>query len=533
MIFDSSILGLTSSLNAPLLAQIDLTSNLTNIQYDVLNGFIPESIITLVILILCFVSFAVKPKFRKPLVINLSVIGIVLALFSLIYSFVNGQFYTDLFSGMFVSDPLSMIFRFIMLLSALTVVGLSTGYFEKTYRFESEYYILLLTATLGTMLMAGANDLIMAFVAMETLGISSYLLTGYIRKDIKNNEAALKYLVIGAASSGVLLYGMSFLYGFSGSTHFNLIAQHISPNSMNYALIIPLITVIAGIGYKMAVAPFHVWSPDVYEGAPTPFTAFLSVASKAAGFVLMIRIMTIVFFVNAPEWQIIVAVLCVLSMFIGNLTALAQTNIKRLLAYSSIAHAGYITIGLVVFSENSLSSLIYYIIVYLFMQLGAWCAILIFFNQTGSDKIEDYSGLAHKRPVLALGFSLCLLSLAGIPITAGFFAKFYLFQAAILGGNEYLWLIIIALINSAISLYYYINVIKLMVINKQSNVVENLNSDEEQAISPQSKSLSFVLGFTVSAVILIGIFASPIIELSKYSVEQLINYRSSIAKLYI
>jgi NAD(P)H-quinone oxidoreductase subunit 2 len=418
-----------------------------------------------------------------------------------------------------------------MLTCTLLVVGFSATYLEKAYRFETEFYILLMTALLGTMLMSGANDLIMTFIALETLGISSYLLTGYMRNNVSNNEAALKYLIIGASSTGILLFGMSYLYGYTGATVFSDIAYRMSASSMSLTFLMISIMIIAGIGYKMAVAPFHVWAPDVYQGAPTPYTAFLSVASKAAGFVLITRIMVVIF-ATLPVWQVILIILSILSMFIGNLTAIVQKDIKRLMAYSSIAHAGYITIGLIVASEYSLSSMIYYLMIYLFMQLGAWCSILLFYNYTGSDKIEDYSGLVYKKPLLAGSFILCLLSLAGIPITAGFFAKFYVFQAAILESNQFLWLVIIALINSAISLYYYMNIIRVMMLKEESELVQKIDIENIEA-AEKSKTLSFVLGFTVSGVLLLGIFASPLIDLSKYSIEQLINHKTNIANTNI
>lgn len=512
----------------------DPYSVIVDFKHDILHGFLPETIIILTILLLCGLSL-IKHQYRKPAVIYTSGIGLIIALFLLVYTFLTSAVSPIIFAGIFSSDPLSIIFRFIILLSTLLVLAFTSTYLEKTYRFEAEFYILLLTATLGAMLMSGASDLIMVFVAMETLGISSYLLTGYIRTNSLNNEAALKYLIIGSAATAILLFGMSYLYGLTGSTLFSEIAQKITANKMDITLFVILITIIAGVGYKMAIAPFHVWAPDIYQGAPTPYAAFLSVASKAAGFALMIRIM-ILLFVNLTAWQVIFAILAILSMFIGNLTALAQKDIKRLLAYSSIAHAGYIIIGLVVATsfniENGISSMLYYLIVYVFMQLGAWCAVVLFYNQTGSDKIKDYAGLVYKRPLLAGSFILCLLSLAGIPITAGFFAKFYIFQAAILAGNKYLWLVIIALINSAISIYYYMFVIKTMMLKEPSEAVKNLDNEKLYLI-PQSEALSFALGFTVSAVIVMGIFASPIIDLSNYSVQQLLNYKANMANTTI
>ncbi|MEW5819283.1 MAG: NADH-quinone oxidoreductase subunit NuoN [Cyanobacteriota bacterium] len=521
----SNIISNAYNIHGVIPPPVDPYSTIVDFKRDIISGFLPETIIILAILALCIIAL-IKPKYRKVAVIYTTGIGLVIALFALVYSFLAASNSPVIFAGMFCSDPISIIFRFIMLISTLLVLAFTSSYLEKAYRFEAEFYILLLTATLGAMIMSGANDLIMVFIAMETLGISSYLLTGYIRSDNLNNEAALKYLIIGSAATAVLLFGMSYLYGLTGSTSFNEITQKIIGSQLNITLFVILIMFIAGVAYKMGAAPFHVWAPDVYQGAPTPYAAFLSVASKAAGFILMIRIMALIFG-SILIWQIIFAILAILSMFIGNLTALVQTDIKRLLAYSSIAHAGYIIIGFAVASEYSISSMIYYIVIYMFMQLGAWCSVVLFYNQTGSSDIEDYAGLAYKRPLLAGSFILCLLSLAGIPITAGFFAKFYIFQAAILEGNDYLWLIIIALINSAISIYYYMYVIKTMMLKEPSEAVQKLGS-ETFSLMPQSKAISFALGFTVSAVIIMGIFASPIIDLSNYSVQQLLDYKANI-----
>lgn len=528
MITATNALNSLSILPGAITSVADPYSKVVNFKADIIAGFLPETVIILTILALCFISL-IKPAYRKAATIYTATVGLAIATFLLVYSFLYATNTPVIFAGMFCSDPLSLMFRFIMLVSTLIVIAISFEYLEKDYRFECEFYILLLTATLGTMLMSGANDLIMTFVAMETLGISSYLLTGYIRTDNANNEAALKYLIIGSAATAILLFGMSYLYGMTGSTLFNEIALQITNAKLNFTLFILLVMIIAGIGYKMAIAPFHVWSPDVYQGAPTPYTAFLSVASKAAGVVLMIRIMSLVF-VNVPIWPLLFAILAILSMFIGNLTALTQKNIKRMLAYSSIAHVGYIAIGLVVATEYSLSSMLYYMLIYMFMQLGTWCAVILFYNETGSNKIEDYAGLAYKRPLLTGCMIVCLLSLAGIPITAGFFAKFYIFQAAILEGPEFLWLIIIALVNSVISLYYYMNVVKVMMVKEQSKAVQNIDS-ETYKIVPQSKAISFALGFTVSAVLLMGIFASPLIDMSNYSIQQLLNYKANMINL--
>lgn len=524
-----SNLSFISCLPAVILLDKNPFSNLTDLRLDIIYGFMPETIMIIAILILCCLAFLIKPSYRKTSVVFTSYLGTILALITSFYYLISQPNNFIIFSGMFNSNVISLVFRLIILAGTVMVIALSINYLEKEDQFEPEFFILLLTAVLGAMLMTGANDLIMVFVATETLGISSYMLTGYIRSDKLSNEASLKYLIIGSAATAIFLFGMSYLYGLTGATTFNEISYRLTTMGSSPTLIVIIMMIIFGVGYKMAVAPFHMAAPDVYQGAPTPISAFLSVISKSAGFILMIRFIILIF----PQmlfWEIIFAILAILSMFIGNLTALVQSDIKRLLAYSSIAHAGYIVIGFVINSTSSFSSMIYYLIIYMFMQLGAWCCVILFYDMTKTNKIEDYSGLVYKRPLLTASFTICLLSLAGIPITAGFFAKFYIFQSAILGGSEYLWLIIIALINSAISLYYYLYVIKVMILNKPSNIVDQIDN-ESNNLDPQNKTLTFLLGFSVSAVIFMGILASPLIDISRYSVEQLINCKINVLNI--
>lgn len=301
------------------------------------------------------------------------------------------------FLGSFNSDDLSIVFRGIIALSAAVTILMSIRYIEQSGTALAEFIAILLTATLGGMFLSGANELVTIFISLETLSISSYLLTGYTKRDPRSNEAALKYLLVGASSTAIFLYGVSLLYGLSGGqTQLSAIAVGIANAEQSLGLVIALVFVIAGIGFKIAAAPFHQWTPDVYEGSPTPVVAFLSVGSKAAGFALAIRLLTTAFPLLISEWQFVFTALAVLSMILGNAVALAQTSMKRMLAYSSIAQAGFVMIGLVAGTEAGYASMVFYLLVYLFMNLGAFSCVILFTLRTGTDQISEYSGLYQK-----------------------------------------------------------------------------------------------------------------------------------------
>ena len=419
----------------------------------------------------------------------------------------------DSFLGSFTADPLSLIFRGLITLTAALSLLMSERYIYQSGTAVAEFITLLLGATIGGMFLAGSSDMIMLFVSLETLSISSYLLSGYTKLDARSNEAALKYLLVGAASTAVFLYGMSLLYGLSGGeTQLMAIAPKIV--GMGFPAILALVLVVAGISFKLAAVPFHQWTPDVYEGSPTPVVAFLSVGSKAAGFALAIRFMTEAFSGYHPQWQVLFAGLAILSMILGNVVAIAQTSIKRMLAYSSIAQAGYLMIGLAISTPDGYSSLVFYIITYLFMNLGAFCAITLFALRTGSDEISSYSGLWRKDPFLTICLSVFLLSLAGIPPFAGFFGKLYLFWAGIQAGAYVL--VLFGLGTSVISIYYYLRVVKLIVVKPMSPEVEAY-TPVNWGLSGMS-SLRVGLGVTLAATIVVGFFSNPVLFLLNNSV---------------
>lgn len=426
------------------------------------------------------------------------------------------------FLGGFNSDALSVVFRGIIALSTAFTVLISVRYVEQSGTALAEFIVILLTATLGGMFLCGANELVMVFVSLETLSISSYLLTGYMKRDPRSNEAALKYLLIGAASSAIFLYGVSLLYGLSGGqTRLSEITSSIVSSDVDgsLGLLIALVFVIAGIAFKIAAVPFHQWTPDVYEGSPTPVVAFLSVGSKAAGFALAIRLLVSAFPLVAEQWHFVLTALGILSMVLGNVVALAQTSMKRLLAYSSIGQAGFIMIGLIVGTDAGYSSMVFYLLVYLFMNLGGFACVILFSLRTGTDDISEYSGLYQKDPLITLCLSICLLSLGGIPPLAGFFGKLYLFWAGWQAGAY--TLVLVGLFTSVISIYYYIRVVKMMVVKEpqdMSAAVENYPEIRWNLMGMRPLQVSLVLALVATS--LAGILSNPLFTLANNSVTR-------------
>jgi len=426
---------------------------------------------------------------------------------------------TIAFLGSFNGDDLSIVFRGIIAITSAVTILMSIRYIEQTGTALAEFIAILLTATLGAMFLSGANELVTIFVALETLSISSYLLTGYTKRDPRSNEAALKYLLIGAASSAVFLYGLSLLYGLSGGqTNLTEIAKILAQSKgESLGVIIALVFVIAGISFKISAVPFHQWTPDVYEGSPTPVVAFLSVGSKAAGFALAIRFLINAFPSVADEWRFVFTALAILSMILGNVVALAQTGMKRMLAYSSIAQAGFVMIGLIAGTEAGYSSMVFYLLIYLFMNLGGFICVILFSLRTGTDQISEYSGLYQKDPLLTLCLSICLLSLGGIPPLAGFFGKIYLFWAGWQAGLY--GLVLLGLVTSVISIYYYIRVVKMMVVKEpqeMSDVVKNYPAVQWNL--PGMRPLQVGLVLTLVATSLAGILSNPLFTLSTQAV---------------
>ncbi len=408
-----------------------------------------------------------------------------------------------IFGGMLRSDWLSFafnqLFMFAAAITALFAVDM------KGVGQRGEFYVLMLISTLGMSLMAAASDIIMLYLAIETTSIPMYILAGFLTRDDKSTESGFKYLLFGAAASTIMLYGFSLLYGFTGQTNIYQIALNFySLQIPKVAVIGSLLLIMVGFGFKISAFPLHFWAPDVYEGAPTPIAGFLSTASKAAGFVVILRVLVAVFTPAAsPDWTNMLAIVSVLTMTIGNVLALAQKNIKRLLAYSSIAHAGYILIGVVAVSQLGMTSVVFYLIAYLISNLAAFGIVMTFSQVVGSDEISAYSGLSRRKPWLALAMLVALLSLAGMPPLAGFVAKIFVFAAAVKVGL--IWLAFIGVLNSIVGLYYYLTVLKYVYL---------FRSDDEDKPLVISRSYTLALSILILGIILVGTLFGPWFNIS-------------------
>nr|UWV18865.1 NADH dehydrogenase subunit 2 [Hebestigma cubense var. cubense]UWV18879.1 NADH dehydrogenase subunit 2 [Hebestigma cubense var. cubense] len=420
------------------------------------------------------------------------------------------------FSGNFQTNNFNEIFQFLILLCSTLCIPLSVEYIECTEMAITEFLLFVLTATLGGMFLCSANDLITIFVAPECFSLCSYLLSGYTKKDVRSNEATTKYLLMGGASSSILVHGFSWLYGSSGG---EIELQEIVNGLINTQMYnspgisIALIFITVGIGFKLSLAPSHQWTPDVYEGSPTPVVAFLSVTSKVAASALATRIFDIPFYFSSNEWHLLLEILAILSMILGNLIAITQTSMKRMLAYSSIGQIGYVIIGIIVGDSNGgYASMITYMLFYISMNLGTFACIVSFGLRTGTDNIRDYAGLYTKDPFLALSLALCLLSLGGLPPLAGFFGKLYLFWCGWQAGLYFL--VSIGLLTSVVSIYYYLKIIKLLMTGRNQEITPHVRNYRRSPLrSNNSIELSMIVCVIASTIP--GISMNPIIEIAQ------------------
>ncbi|MDO8567993.1 MAG: NADH-quinone oxidoreductase subunit N [Dehalococcoidales bacterium] len=432
-----------------------------------LGLFIPELTLAIFAILIVMLDLFIKPK---DILRSVALSGLVVAGVISMAMWENN--YAAIFNNMLAVDNFAVFFKLLFIVVAFFIILASADYVSKFARFQGEYYALVLLSTLGMMLMAATTDLISNYLALELTSLSFCSLICLL-KEQKSTEAALKYLLLSAIASATLLYGMALVFGFTGRTQLAEIArslQAMPPQTLlaSPALLLGIVLMIAGFGYKMAAVPFQMWVPDVYEGAPTTITAYLSVASKAAGFALVLRVFFSAFALPAwlaQNWGAVFAALAILSMTVGNIAAIPQTNIKRMLGYSSIAQAGYLMVGLATlgFASSDVlgrSGVLFFLTSYAFTNIGAFIAIIAISNRLGNDEIANYSGIGKKAPLMALALTLCLVSLIGMPPAAGFMAKFYIFRAAVM--HNLLWLVIIAVINSVISAYYYLRVVKVM-----------------------------------------------------------------------
>src|SRR6478672_229932 len=412
--------------------------------------------------------------------------------------------------GLIAVDRFGLFFKIVFLLAAAITVLMSMRYLAVEGASPGEYYFLILCATLGMMIMAGGIDLVTIFIGLETMAVSFYILAGFIKPSQRSNEAAVKYFLLGAFSLGILLYGMSLMYGLSGTTNLRLMAAAFAGQEHDPRLVLAVILVVAGVGFKIAAVPFHMWAPDVYEGAPTPVTAFLSVGSKAASFAMLIRIFVEGLPAMSADWRLLFWVLSIATMTIGNVAAVTQTNVKRMLAYSSIAHAGYVLIGIVAGTSRGITATLVYLMIYSFMQLGAFAVVVLLRrHDVVGDELKDFSGLHLRNPFAAFAMLLFMLSLGGMPPTAGFMGKFWLFGAAI--DAHYYWLAVIGVLNSAISLYYYVRIVVFMYLKKET-------AGSEPRTTP---AVAVVLGVAVAATLVLGLYPRLLFELADASARTL------------
>ena len=441
---------------------------------------------------------------NKTLLVFISLVGLLMTAIS---AFAKNPIPAYSFNDSYIVDHLSLFFICIFTISSALAILLSVEYNEREGIRAGEYYALILFCTVGMILLASSTDMIMIFLGIEIVSICLYVLAGIRRDNLRSNEAALKYFLLGAFATGFLLYGMTMVYGSTGHTNLFKIAEVVqNPSAQsNPLLLMGLVLLIIGFGFKIASVPFHMWAPDVYQGAPTPITAFMAVGPKAAAFAAFFRVFAETFPEMAPSWEIILSTIAVLSMFFGNLGAIMQTNIKRMLAFSSISHAGYILMAVIAKNSLGASSLLFYMLAYAFTTFGIF-GIIILLGQKGEEnlEIENYSGLAYRHPILALSMTVFLLSLGGLPPFAGFIAKFYIFSAAIQEGL--VTLVIIAVLNSAISFYYYLKVVVFMYMKEP---------EAEFKISLTPLTL-FVVFIGVTVTISLGIFPGSIIALASH-----------------
>jgi NADH-quinone oxidoreductase subunit N len=464
----------------------------------------PELVVITIALTVLLLDFFVERQY-KAMLGWYSLVGIVIAASLTIKLMgLGGSF----FGGTFLLDPFSAYFKLAFYTACGLGILISMKYLDIEDIHRGEYYALMLFATSGMMLMASAGDLITLYLGLELMALSIYILAGFMRGDSRSNEAGIKYLLLGAFSSGIMLYGMSLLYGISGTTNLNGILAFLRGADLaNPVLFLAMVMLIVSFGFKVAAVPFHMWVPDVYEGAPTSVTAFMSAGPKVAGFAVLLRIFSHTLLPLQDHATAILAGLAVLTMAVGNIMAIAQTNIKRMLAYSSIAHAGYALVGLAAGGPDGAASVMLYVLIYAVMNMGAF-GVVIMLRQSGArgEEITDFSGLGKTNKAAAFLMLIFMFSLTGIPPMAGFIGKFYIFKSAVQAGM--VWLAVVGVLFSSISAYFYLRVIMLMY----------MYEPKEEFSLVQSPALALALAISVTAVIVIGVYPSAVLEFARASI---------------
>ncbi len=482
----------------------------------------PEIAIAATLVLIVFTDLIFKEI--KQLLPAISIIGlIIIGYFAFeqlnMYSFAFGK---SKETALIAIDPFAAFFKIVFIITTAFIVlfSLSSSEIQSCKERHGEYYTLIFGMLLGMSILSSASDLIIIYVSVELLSLSSYVLAGFVKNSIRNSEASLKYVIYGGVSSGVMLFGISILYGLTGSTNLYTINTVLSFISvLDITFLLSMLMILTGIGFKISLVPFHFWTPDVYEGSPITITAYLSVASKAAGFAVLIRFIHITFTVstttdgqwkllNLIDWQNLLVVLSIITMTLGNFAALWQDNLKRMLAYSSIAHAGYIILGVAVLSNQGVTAVLIYFLLYLFMNLGAFYVVMIIANKIGSENIDEYKGLGGSIPLLGTSLAIFLISLTGLPPTAGFIAKLYLFVALV--DANLITVAFIALLNTVVSLYYYVRVLKNLYLVK---------TDNEKPVISLSAFQIIVLLLMLIPTLLFGIYFTSIVELANHSMK--------------
>jgi len=474
-----------------------------------LLALLPEMIVAVAAMVLLLADLFI-PKERKSLTALLAALTAIAAAVATVKVMAPEPLVA--FYGFFVLDPFAALGKVVICIATVFGIILSLDYMKNEAN-VGEYYVLMLFAMLGMMLLVSANNFITMYLGLELMALSIYVLVAYQRDVLRSNEAALKYFILGALSSGMLLYGITFLYGVTGSFDFAGIGKGLAEAGSNahFAVMLGLVFVIAGLAFKVSMAPFHMWTPDAYEGAPTPITAFMSVGPKVAGFVIFMRILVDALPSLAHEYTLILTWITVLTLTIGNLAAIAQRNIKRMLAYSTIGQVGFVTLGLIAGNADGYSGILVYMVIYMFMTMGAF-AIIILMRRDGiqGELLDDFAGLARVRPGYALAMGLLLFSLAGIPFLGGFWAKYVVFIAAVEAGHVYL--VLYALLFAAVGAFYYIRVVKYIYFDSE-RVAFNFS---------ENRLMQAAVVVTTLAVVAIGVYPDPLIGLCKAALVGLV-----------
>lgn len=487
-----------------------------DLNFDLENtytAFYPMLILVLFAVVLPAIHRLVKSS--KGLA-GISFAGIIVSAAVVIYMMLEGYPDPVVFNGtpLLTFDALAAVFSLVFLSVSALVFLLASRYVEND-RHLAEYFSLILLATAGMMIVAGSSDIIMMFVGLETTSIASYALVAFRKRDKKSTEAGVKYAIIGALSTALALYGISLLYGVSGSTNFDLMNEYFAANGSSSLALLGIGLVIAGFGFKVALVPFHMWAPDVYEGATTPISALLAAGSKSMGIVLIFKMFLVALIALKADWEVVVGILAILTMTLGNLLALAQTSMKRMLAYSSIAQAGYIIIAIAVATQFSVESGIFHVITHAFMKAGAFIVVGALVYKAGiGEKISDYKGLARRAPLVAFAMMIFMFALAGIPPLSGFWSKVYLFSGAIEASavadqGWLVWLAVAGILNSALSLFYYARIVKYMYVDK-SYVTEKIKLP---------KTMLVAIAVCAIATIVIGLWPDMVVEYCRLAAE--------------